>query len=69
MIKITGYVREVGDFGVLGKPGRGALIECTDRDVMIGGLTKNECKALGAILMELVEIEIRPAEGATEGRK
>lgn len=62
-LTIDGYVREVGDLGLgrKGPSGRGITIEMADGtdDVVITGLTVNQCRAAAHDIGKKIVIDIR----------
>jgi hypothetical protein len=63
--KITGYIREVGDFSVVqgGATKRGVMLETAGEvgdDVVVLGLTKPQARQLGQLFGQRVTLTIEP---------
>jgi membrane protein YdbS with pleckstrin-like domain len=67
VIEITGYVCEVGEFGVMrnGDKARGVVIETESGEVKITGLEISECRRIAAHLTKKVTLRVEPGEGAS----
>lgn len=71
-LDLSGYIAEVGNLGMGlkgGKPGRGITLEVGDTEVVISGLTKEQCKEAAKCLRQRVQITIlsAPSEDAVTG--